>query len=127
MAGPPKKCVTPWEFPRLIRGYCSTGRGQKYVVFLKIIFRLKEEPIVTEAELSCKELTELITDYLEERLTQTERARFEHHLSICSGCVTYLDQMRITVKSLGAKPHGEIPVAIQEDLLEAFRRWKSSR
>src|SRR6266581_9019549 len=139
MGGPLKKFVTPWRFLRLIRGYCSIGRGQKYVVFLKIIIRIQgaerkrdsaqpqEKEIVTQAELTCKELTELITDYLEERLPQTERARLEQHLSVCPGCVTYLDQMRLTIKALGGKPRVEIPKAIESDLLLAFRRWKNSR
>ena len=82
---------------------------------------------MTESELTCKELTELITDYLEERLPQTERVRLEQHLSVCPGCVTYLDQMRLTIKALGAKPRVEIPKAIESDLLLAFRRWKNSR
>jgi len=82
---------------------------------------------VADAELSCKELTELITNYLEERLAETERTRFEQHLSICPSCVTYLEQMCFTIKALGAKPRGEIPKAIASDLLQAFRSWKNSR
>jgi anti-sigma factor RsiW len=81
---------------------------------------------VTEAELTCKELTELITDYLEERLSQTDRVRFEQHLTACTGCVVYLDQMRSTINVLGAKPPVKIPSAIESDLLKAFRRWKNS-
>jgi len=97
------------------------------VVFLKIIIRIQERQIVTESELTCKELTELITDYLEERLPHSERVRLEQHLSGCPGCVTYLDQMRLTIKALGAKPRVEIPQAIESDLLQAFRRWKNYR
>jgi hypothetical protein len=41
--------------------------------------------------------------------------------------VTYLDQMRFTVKALGAKPRVEIPKAIESELLQAFRQWKASR
>ena len=82
---------------------------------------------MADAELTCKELTELITDYLEARLPGTERIRFEQHLSICPGCVTYLEQMRFTIKALGAKPRGETPKAIESDLLQAFRTWKHSR
>ena len=81
---------------------------------------------MADAELSCKELTELITDYLEERLSQTDRTRFEQHLSICEGCVTYLDQMRLTVKALGSQPHIEIPRSVESNLLNAFRSWKHS-
>jgi len=82
---------------------------------------------VTKGELTCKELTELITDYLEQRLSETERARFEQHLAICEACVTYLDQMRLTVKALGAKPRVEIPKAVESELLQTFRQWKASR
>ena len=97
------------------------------MVLWKIIFRLQEGRIVAEAELTCKELTELITDYLEERLPQIEQVRFEQHLSACSGCVAFLQQMRTTIKTLGAKRSVEIPQPIQSDLLQAFRHWKDSR
>ena len=82
---------------------------------------------MTKGELTCKELTELITDYLEQRLSETERARFEQHLAICQACVTYLDQMRLTVKALGAKPRVEITKAVESELLQTFRQWKASR
>src|SRR5438034_7522950 len=131
MGGLLRKFVTSWRFLRLIRGYCSIGRGQKYVVFLKIIIRIQapgaERPIVTDAEITCKEVTELITDYLEQRLLPAERTRFEQHLSVCPGCVAYLDQMRITVKTLGSVPPLEIPESIKSGLLQAFRSWKNSR
>ena len=97
------------------------------MVFLKIIIRIREGQFVTEAELTCKELTELITDYLEERLQHSDVIRFEQHLSVCPGCVAYLDQMRAIVKALGAEPPLEIPPAIESDLLQVFRRWKDSR
>ena len=99
------------------------------MVFLKIIIRIQapgaERPIVTEAEITCKEVTELITDYLEQRLPPAERTRFEQHLSVCPGCVAYLDQMRITVKTLGSVPPLEIPESIKSGLLQAFRSWKN--
>src|SRR5438552_132100 len=133
MVGPLKKSVTFWPYPRLIRGCCSIGRGQKCVVFLKFIFQLQtrgsaparslKEGIVTQPELTCKELTELITDYLEERLSQTDRIRFEQHLSVCPGCVAYVDQMRVTIQAMGSKPPLKTPSSIEESLLEAFRGW----
>src|SRR5262245_3383951 len=137
MVGLPKKFVTPWRFPRPIRGCCSIGRGQKYVVFLKIIFQVQtrgrsaearppKNGIVTESELTCKELTELITDYLEERLSQVNRIRFEEHLSACPGCVVYVDQMRATIAAIGSKPPLNIPLKMESTLLEAFRHWKKS-
>jgi anti-sigma factor RsiW len=107
------------------------------VVFLKLTFQLqtrsssaialslKKEEIVTQPELTCKELTELITDYLEERLSQADRIRFEQHLSICPGCVAYVDQMRVTIHAIGSKPSLRIPSSMEKSLLETFRRWKS--
>jgi anti-sigma factor RsiW len=77
--------------------------------------------------LTCKELTELITDYLEERLPDSDRLRFEEHLSICDACVNYIDQMRATTKALGARPRVEIPASMESELLETFRRWKQGR
>src|SRR5262249_39971804 len=136
--GPLKKSVTSWPYPRLIRGYCSTGRGQKCVVFLKLIFQLQtrsasaigrspknKEEIVTQPELTCKELTELITDYLEERLLQADRIRFEQHLSVCPGCVAYVDQMRVTIQVIGSRPPLNIPSSMEDSLLRVFRRWKN--
>jgi anti-sigma factor RsiW len=80
---------------------------------------------VTQPELTCRELTELITDYLEDRLSQTDRVRFEQHLSVCPGCAAYVDQMCVTIKAIGSKPPIEIPSSIEKSLLEAFQRWKN--
>ena len=79
---------------------------------------------MTDAERTCKELTEWITDYTEERLPPTENARLKQHLAHCEGCQTYLDQMRITVRTLGATPPVRNPPILEASLLRAFRAWK---
>jgi predicted anti-sigma-YlaC factor YlaD len=76
-------------------------------------------------DLTCKELVELVTDYLEERMTPSERLRFEQHLVDCEGCRSYLDQMRETIRLLGRLDEDSIPVPTQARLLRAFRDWKS--
>jgi hypothetical protein len=58
-------------------------------------------------------------------LPPVDRLRFEQHLSICQACVTYLEQMRTTIKALGSKPAVEIPSAIEYELLNTFRNWKA--
>jgi anti-sigma factor RsiW len=50
--------------------------------------------------LTCQELVELVTDYLEGALSPGERARFEAHVAQCKHCPTYLDQMRTTIRLL---------------------------
>lgn len=80
---------------------------------------------MTVTAMTCKELVELVTDYLEERLPTSERLRFEQHLVGCEGCVNYLDQMRETIMLLGRLDEESIPASTREPLLRAFRDWKS--
>ena len=59
------------------------------------------EKVRAAAYLSCQELVELVTDYLEDRLPPAERERFEGHLALCPGCDTYVEQMRETIRLTG--------------------------
>ena len=75
-------------------------------------------------QLSCQELVELVTDYLEGTLPADERARFEEHLAPCEGCTNYVEQMRRTVELVGRLPRQAITPDVEEALLGAFRNWK---
>jgi anti-sigma factor RsiW len=75
-------------------------------------------------DLPCQELVELVTDYLEHRLPDRKRVRFEAHLAQCSGCRTYLEQMRQTIRTMGRLPSESIEPAARDRLLEVFRDWK---
>ena len=44
--------------------------------------------------LTCKEMVEIVTDYLEGALSPEDRSRFEQHLALCDGCTYYVEQMR---------------------------------
>jgi anti-sigma factor RsiW len=79
--------------------------------------------MTTPRELTCRELVELVTDYLEERMAPAERARFEEHLAICPGCQAYLDQLRITLEALGRLPEERLGDEARDSLLAAFRGW----
>jgi anti-sigma factor RsiW len=76
-------------------------------------------------ELTCRELVELVTDYLEGTLPDRERERFEAHLATCEGCTRYLVQMRETIRLTGMLAEEQIPVAQRDALLEAFRDWRA--
>ncbi len=76
--------------------------------------------------LTCQELVELVTDYLEETLPAEERARFEEHLGVCAGCRTYLDQIRTTIAMSGRLTKSNIPTKARDELLKSFRDWKTS-
>lgn len=75
-------------------------------------------------EISCKELVELITEYLEGSLPSADRARFETHLIDCDGCQTYLEQMQQVVRTLGHLPEMPMSPEAERTLLDAFRTWR---
>ena len=79
---------------------------------------------MSQPEMTCQELVEVITAYLEGKLSAAERARFEAHLSGCDGCRTYLDQMRQTIRLVGALSEEDIPDDARDKLLDVFRAWK---
>ena len=83
--------------------------------------------ILNPDDLSCKELVELVTDYLEDRLPASARARFEMHLGYCAWCRVYLTQMRETVRLAGRLSEETLPAGSKEALLNAFRGWKRER
>lgn len=79
---------------------------------------------MTTNDMSCKELVELVTGYLENALPDAERARFEAHLQSCTGCRNYLQQMRQTIALVGSLPESSITPEVQQELLQIFRAWK---
>jgi anti-sigma factor RsiW len=74
-------------------------------------------------QLTCKELVELVTDYLEGALSPSDRRRFDEHVATCPYCQIYLDQMRQTIRALGHLPEEVIPPEAIEALLARFRGW----
>jgi anti-sigma factor RsiW len=77
------------------------------------------------APMACRELVELVTDYLEGRLPPADRERFDAHISGCDACTAYLEQMRQTLIALGHIPEESISVEVREELLVAFREWRA--
>jgi anti-sigma factor RsiW len=76
--------------------------------------------------LTCAELVELVTDYLEGALGRRDRARFERHIAGCEHCTAYLDQIRRTRDALGALTPESIEPEARAALLEAFRDWRAA-
>lgn len=79
--------------------------------------------------MTCRDLAELITDYLEGRLALLDRVRFQLHLGICRDCRAYLKQMRGMVNALGAlqAPLPPPPAPVQEELLARFRDFHRAK
>jgi len=76
--------------------------------------------------MNCRQVVELMTDYLEGALSAVERARFEDHIAGCDGCRAYLAQLQTALK-MGKLADEPMPAAVERDLLEAFRSWRSPK
>jgi anti-sigma factor RsiW len=76
------------------------------------------------AELTCQELVELVTDYLDGTLPTEELERFEEHLLYCRPCANHVEQMRETIRVAGAVSADDIDPVVADDLLAAFRSWR---
>jgi anti-sigma factor RsiW len=82
--------------------------------------------MTTTAEgLVCREVVELVTEYLEGTLSRADRKRFERHIAGCPGCTVYVEQMRATIQATGSLSEEDVPPETREELLHAFRDWKS--
>lgn len=76
-------------------------------------------------EMSCKELVELVTEYLDRVLPESDRVRFDAHMQTCPGCTDYLEQMRLTLRLSGRLEEESIEPEARDALLKTFRDWKN--
>ena len=76
--------------------------------------------------LTCKELVEIVTAYVDGALPPIDRVRFEAHLEGCSGCRSYVQQMMTTIRLTGTLAEDMLPAETQAALLRLFRGWKEA-
>ncbi len=78
------------------------------------------------AEMPCRHVVEMISDYLEGALSARERRRLEHHLDGCSHCRTYLAQTRETIRLTGRLVPSDLSPEMQREFTEIYRRWRAN-
>jgi MFS family permease len=87
-------------------------RASRRLTPVQLAATAKQEAVeVAEAsdELACKQLVELVADYLDDALSPDMKARFEEHLAGCDGCTPYLRQTQEIIaklRNLSAKDDG---------------------
>ena len=81
--------------------------------------------LFTRREIPCREIVELITDYIEETMSRSERRRFEAHIAGCENCSEYLRQMRATIIASGSLREEDLTPQMREEFSDMFRRWQS--
>ena len=74
--------------------------------------------------MKCREVVELMTDYLEGALSEADRRRFEAHIAGCAGCREYLAQLRRTIRVAGQLNDEPVPPELKAELIRAFRNWR---
>jgi anti-sigma factor RsiW len=74
-------------------------------------------------EMPCRELVEVITDYLDGALPPEDRLRFDAHLAECPACTEYVEQFRHTIATAGRLEADQLSPATRDALLHAFRGW----
>jgi len=80
--------------------------------------------VSTSRSITCQELTEVLTDYLEGVMPREDSARLEAHLELCEGCVNYVTQMRQTLDATRQLRPAEVEATAPDDLVAAFRAWQ---
>jgi len=78
-------------------------------------------------EISCKELVDLVADYMDEAISDDARAKFEQHLSECGYCSAYVQQMHLTVKLTSKLTEPEANQPAPDELMNIFRKWKQEQ
>ncbi|SDU35629.1 Putative zinc-finger [Amycolatopsis keratiniphila] len=78
-------------------------------------------------EMSCAELVERITDYLEEALGPDDMARLNNHLMVCESCENYLAQIKASIRVSGSLPSEGLSKEAEAGLVDIYRKWLAER
>jgi anti-sigma factor RsiW len=76
-------------------------------------------------DLVCREVVEVVSEYLDGGMSPQDRARFERHLRECPYCAIYVDQMRAAIAALGRLPEDPLSPERRRQLVAAFRDWRA--
>lgn len=82
---------------------------------------------MSETALSCRDIVDLVTEYLEGSLGSADRLAFERHVAICPPCRGHLTQMRKVTQAAGALREEDLPENVRRDLSRVFADWKRER
>jgi predicted anti-sigma-YlaC factor YlaD len=74
------------------------------------------------AIMNCRQVTELVTDHLERRLSPVNAFRVSAHLWWCRSCRAYVAQMKTTLAVLKELPREGAPAAVRDELRARFSR-----
>jgi hypothetical protein len=71
---------------------------------------------------TCQQVTELIYDYLNDRLIPPVKRDFERHLRLCPDCVGFLNTYKNSIRAIRSLPAEDVPPGVRDSLLNFLRR-----
>ena len=74
------------------------------------------------SDIRCREMVDLLADYLEGSLPPETARSLEAHLEGCSPCIALLNTYRGTVDAVRRLPETEIPPELRDRLLSFLRK-----
>jgi anti-sigma factor RsiW len=74
------------------------------------------------SEKNCKQLTDLLYDYVNGNLSRNIKRDFQQHLRICPDCVRFLNTYKKTVTVAGTVHAEKIPAKVKDNILEFLRK-----
>jgi anti-sigma factor RsiW len=77
--------------------------------------------------MTCRELAELLIDYVSGELAPEHRQRLDHHLGVCPPCAVYLQTYKLTIKLTGRLPDAPVPQALKEKLCAALEEMRRAQ
>jgi anti-sigma factor RsiW len=80
--------------------------------------------MTAEADVTCREVAELLSDYLDDAIPAPDRARLDAHLAECDGCTSALEQLRETVRVTGTLSEEQVEHEQLEPVRIVFRAWR---
>ena len=71
---------------------------------------------------TCRQMTDLVFDYLNDKLSPSTKRDFQQHLRICPDCVNFLNTYKKTVSVTRSIRPEEIPPKVRNNILNFLRR-----
>ena len=77
--------------------------------------------------MTCREIVELLIDFLDNELPDERRRRLEAHLSLCEPCLNYLETYKVTIRLTRCLPDVPPPPELLQRLKAALCEEKQIR
>jgi anti-sigma factor RsiW len=77
--------------------------------------------------ITCRQLIELLIDYISDELQPEHRALVEKHLCLCPPCVHYVETYQLTIKMTRQLPCAPIPKGLHERLLASLQEIRKGQ